>query len=272
MVYSEVIHEYGLGYYRVVLNFIKISGEDITERLPIIITVPGNRIRDYTYLNRLFTDELKVFVENYFLKGDQIIGGIPKVLEKIEGQDSLIYDLETKLKEANDNIENLRNSLMYVNSIDFIVLVAFDTIVQNTIVNQKLHSDWIGLLSPSMEKNYTLKKGERFIAFSNNKRYIKNLKPNVLWYQATFSDFQETFIDLAIEDLINYKSFVIDFRQFDVPDKKAFIRVNLVINGKSVIQNKLVEYNRHQVNGKTQIYLDLSQVMVDAVKIYHSLH
>lgn len=266
--YSDVNFEYGQNYYRIITNFIKISGNSVTEKLPFITTIPHNKIQDYKYIDEFFADELKDFVDNYFLKGDDDLRNFPKIFKKIESQDSMIYYLENQLNDASDKIENLKDRLKYIKSIDIGLVIAFDTVINETIKNQKIESNWIGILSPSLAENHSLKSGERFITFSNNKLLLKKTKPNALWFQTTFSDFDMTFIDLKIESLLDFKGLLIDFNGVNVPKKSGYVKVTIVINGRSVILNKSVSYKLNKTRKNGGCVIDLTHAMVEAVNNY----
>lgn len=261
--YGDVSLTYGSDYYRIVISFVKISGDDVFERLPITIKVDQSRIRDYEMIDSLFIDELEVFTDTYFVEGKYDKTSVPSIYKKLESQDSIITTLESEILNARKEIDDLNDQLGFIGSLSFSVQIAFDSINEIENNRRKISGLAVGILSPSLERNYTLKTGERFIGLGNEFNTIIQASNSVaVWYQIHLTNTERNLIDVTYESLSKYKGLVVQLRNFQLPNKIGYARINIAINGKTVLSNTKIPYETYvSKEGYQQFLFNLEKVV-----------
>jgi hypothetical protein len=99
--------------YDLLINFIKITGNNMTEKLPMLITLSRKQISNSDELRRIFEKEIDSFLKSYFINEteDNDLTTIPKFYEELKKRDSLIAKLEKDDQEKSDKITSLSNSI-----------------------------------------------------------------------------------------------------------------------------------------------------------------
>ncbi len=271
IVYGDVIRPYSSKDFKVYLQFVKLLDDKVTQRLPFYFVILHEDMFDDNKLREVFHLELQKFVDTYFLlSGDTLTNfNSPKIFEHLKNQDSLIFNLKNELEHTQQELNNLEEQNQYIQSIHITLLVVFDSINSENIRTNIINSEELtGLLSPGETMDYSLKLNETFIAFASNKIITKNLYPNILSFQTTFSNYKYSLLNRKLNFLQEMKSLVVDFRNHPLPRRPDSIRLNIAINSKNVIENQPIGQDKFIFNEKNQILILINEILEEAIKNY----
>ena len=104
----------GSGKYRLYINFIKITGIDVTEKLPMMITLTKEQLSDNEELKEIFNIEIENFVKSFFIIKDDTTSfvKIPIFFKELNKRDSIINVLQKDANSNSQTINNLSNSIV----------------------------------------------------------------------------------------------------------------------------------------------------------------
>ena len=103
----------GTGLYTLLIHFIKITGKDITEKLPLMLSLDKNQISDDKELKKLFENEIEKFINTYFLEKNSTsdLNIIPDFFIELKKRDSVISYLQNDANIKTQTINTLSNSI-----------------------------------------------------------------------------------------------------------------------------------------------------------------
>ncbi|MEJ7684015.1 MAG: hypothetical protein WKG06_40410 [Segetibacter sp.] len=111
LVVGDITENIAADNFGLIINFIKITGDNITEKLQLYITINRKQISDNAEIKSIFDREVQSFLKNYFILGqdDSNVLTIPKFYEELKRRDSIIGFLEVQelnrlKKERKDQI------------------------------------------------------------------------------------------------------------------------------------------------------------------------
>jgi tetratricopeptide (TPR) repeat protein len=111
--------------YNLLINFIQITGNNMTSKFPMLITLNREQLSNNDELIKIFDKEIQSFLKSYFIieNEDNSLTAIPKFYEELKKRDSTIAYLTTtvntlqiengiknqEIKKLDQNISNLRS-------------------------------------------------------------------------------------------------------------------------------------------------------------------
>ncbi|MDP4265068.1 MAG: hypothetical protein Q8941_21245 [Bacteroidota bacterium] len=114
LVLGNIDLDMGTGLYTLLINFIKITGSDITEKLPLMISLSKEQLSDNIELKRLLEIEIEKFIKNFFLEKsvNSSLERIPDFLIELKKRDSIIANLQNDASTKTQTINNLSSSIV----------------------------------------------------------------------------------------------------------------------------------------------------------------
>jgi hypothetical protein len=99
LVVGDLNENIAMDNYDLVINFIKITGENMTVKLPMLISLSRKQISNNEELKMIFDREIQTFLKSYFLdeKNDSNLIEVPKFYEELKKRDSMISNLNTSV-------------------------------------------------------------------------------------------------------------------------------------------------------------------------------
>lgn len=87
--------------YSLSINFIKLTGNDATMKLPLLIILSKDQIMDDAQVQNIFISEINTFADNYFIikKNGSELTKIPDFYKELEKRDSTIKNLSSSVIE-----------------------------------------------------------------------------------------------------------------------------------------------------------------------------
>jgi len=128
LVYGDMTKNIETDKYRLIIEFIKITGDNVTVKLPMLITLDKKQISDNEILKIIFDKEIEVFVNSYFLNKQENNNEriIPNYFKELEKRDSIINSHEMLIREKSKQIKNLDSTFNILQS---------DTKLKNQTIN-----------------------------------------------------------------------------------------------------------------------------------------
>lgn len=119
LVIGDLNENIGTDKYTLIINFIKIAGKNVTEKLPMLLTFNRTDFSDNEIIKNIFEKEIASFVKTYFVvTSEDSLVTIPEFYTQLKIRDSIIASHDSTIKALNDNdklknqtINNLSNSI-----------------------------------------------------------------------------------------------------------------------------------------------------------------
>jgi tetratricopeptide (TPR) repeat protein len=113
LVVGNLDQNVGTGTYSLFINFIKITGKDVTEKLPLLITINQSQFSNDDDLKKVFDDAIETFTNSYFIvkNNNNNLVTVPEFLKELNKRDSIINHLQSDANLKDKTISNLSNSI-----------------------------------------------------------------------------------------------------------------------------------------------------------------
>lgn len=101
LVVGDINEIIGTDKYDLIINFIKITGDNITEKIPLLITIGRRQLSNNEELKILFDKEIQSFINSYFItdQSDSSLVTIPKFYKELRSRDSIINNLTNSVSD-----------------------------------------------------------------------------------------------------------------------------------------------------------------------------
>jgi hypothetical protein len=125
LVVGDLSENIPMDNFSLLINFIKISGDDMTVKLPMFITISRKQISDNEELKIVFDREIQAFLKIYFVneKDENNFITIPKFYEELKKRDSSVIVLQNSVKalqkenlQKNNEIKRLDRNVQDIKS------------------------------------------------------------------------------------------------------------------------------------------------------------
>lgn len=120
LVIGDITAKNNLDGYRVNLSFVKLTGNEITTKLPMQVLATKEELLDEDEMKRKFEIALKEFTENYFVTSTSDWINAPNFYKELEKRDSAIRALQmdaTGISNAFNNLSSVITDLKKENTL-----------------------------------------------------------------------------------------------------------------------------------------------------------
>ena len=109
LVVGELNENIASNNFDLIINFIKITGDNITEKIPMLITIDRKQISNNEIMKAIFDKEIHSFIKSYFIIGNESNLSVPQFYQELKVRDSIINNLSNEVKDVKKkNLEKIQ--------------------------------------------------------------------------------------------------------------------------------------------------------------------
>lgn len=99
--------------FTLIIHLIKITGDNITEKLPMLITISGTQLTNNDELMIIFDKAIQSFIKTYILmaNGENTLANVPEFYKELKKRDSIIQNHEISLTDKSSKIRVLDSTV-----------------------------------------------------------------------------------------------------------------------------------------------------------------
>lgn len=128
--------------FQLIITFIKITGSDVTEKLPMLVTLSRNQFSDNEKLKNIFDNEIQTFLKYYFITntGQDNMLTVPEFYKEIKKRDSVISNHENSLKQKTNQLNLLDSTVTKLQKEDVLKNQTISNLSSSVVNLQKQNS------------------------------------------------------------------------------------------------------------------------------------
>lgn len=121
------------------ISFIKLTGNEATNKLPLLVTVTKEQLLDDDEMRRVFDSEMQKFYDNYFIKQNSKneLSKVPDFYRELEKRDSVIRFLTNDATVKNNTINDLTFKVSILNQ-DILDVKEYSNIAKLNVIGTEI--------------------------------------------------------------------------------------------------------------------------------------